>query len=70
MVGVTRASRESLGKNQGSAVDALILGGSGIHGHMIDHLRPTREDAGKRVDEDMQEATSTLDSQQTAANSQ
>ena len=53
MVGLTRAARERLGKNQGSEVDALILAESGIHGHMTDHLRTTREDAGKRVDEDM-----------------
>ena len=38
----------------------MILAESGIHGHMTDHLRTTREDAGKRVDEDMKEATSTF----------
>ena len=53
MVGLTHVSRKGLGENQGSEVGALILAESGIHGHMTDHLRTTREDAGKRVDEDM-----------------
>ena len=61
LVGLIYASREGPGENQGSKVDALILAESGIHGHMTDHPRTTREDAGKRVDEDMQEATTLLD---------
>ena len=60
MVYLTHASREDLGENQGLEVDALILVENSMHGHMTDHLRTIREDAGKRVDEDMQEATSTF----------